>query len=57
MVHEVKRRTYKERIVRRFVDAEEIDELAVTTARDFACGILNNIFRIAGALLGVERLL
>ena len=48
---------YKERIILWLVVAEEINELAVATARDFARGIRYNIVGLAGALLGIKRLL
>jgi hypothetical protein len=54
---EVERETNLESVVAWFVQVDEVDELAATSARDFACRIWYDILRLAGVLVGIERLL
>ena len=49
--------THGESVVSCLVLANEVNQLAIASARDFACGVRNKIVRLPKDLVGVERLL
>jgi len=53
----VEGRTYEERIIFCFVVVDEINELTVASAGDFARRIWHGILGLAETLVGIERLL